>query len=347
MKPVKTDYSKSSADISIEESEWRSRDQVILEYQRAASEHLIDLPVRSDCLLCGHGLENSNCFRHRRTDYAKCMHCGHVQIRALLPSGYPHSVSGTGFETVYPRLDASAYLSRRDRIYMPKLEWALSRMTEAGKSEETALKSSWLEIGCGAGYFLHALREKGVNTCHGLDENQELVATTNERCGAGSAHVSTNLCADLSASDADIIVAFFVLEHLEDANAFWRILSEKPSGTVFLFSVPMFGFSTVLEGALDGFAARNLDSAIHTQIYTDESIGYALDMAGYQKAAEWLFGQDAQDLCRLLLNRFAPFTDDRLGRDLAENLSRLIDPLQSAIDRARFCDARHILAVRS
>lgn len=343
---MKTDFSKPSADIAMEADAWQSRDQEILERQRVVSRHLADAPAREKCLLCEVNLKGLRLYRHRQTDYVFCGYCGHLQTRAQLPAGYPHAFAGNGFEAIYPRLDEQAYVSRRERIYMPKLDWALSRMTEAGGNVKKALKSSWMEIGCGAGYFLNALLAKGVRNVHGLDENADLVAAANEHCGDGCAQMTRDLFADIEACDADILAAFFVLEHVEDACRFWRIMSGKPSGTVFLFAVPTFGLSTALEGALDSFAARNLDSVIHTQLYTDRSIDYALNMAGYDKAAEWLFGQDAQDLCRLLARSTSPAMDGTVGQELTAKFSKLIDPLQSVVDHARFCDARHILAVK-
>jgi SAM-dependent methyltransferase len=343
---MKIDYSKPSADIALETGDWQRRDQETMQRQRKLSSQLAAAAARSACLLCGAGLSDAEAYCHRRVDYALCGNCGHLQTRNALPAGYPHALAGEAFEAVYPRLDKAAYASRRDRIYTPKLEWALSRMGEAGSSPAQALRESWLEVGCGGGYFLDALRSKGAVDFAGLDENEHLVAMANEVCGDGCARVTTDLVADLAASSAKNIAAFFVLEHLEEAERFWQVMREKSAGTVFLFAVPMLGFSTLLEGAVDGFAARNLDSVLHTQLYSDRSIDFALREAGYEKSAEWLFGQDASDLCRLLLNRIAAVSGDGMTVGLGEDLGRLVDPLQSAIDRARLCDARHILAVK-
>ena len=343
---MKTNYSKPSADIKLEVDAWKLQEEDTLARQYAISRYLENVPERKKCLLCDVNLVGARAYRHRHTNYVFCNNCGHLQTHVQLPTGYPHAFVGNGFEAIYPRLDEQAYVSRRDRIYIPKLEWALSSMPETDDNINNALNASWMEIGCGAGYFLSALRVKGVNAVRGLDENAELVVVANEHCGDGCAQVTQDLFADVDACDADILVAFFVLEHLEDAFEFWRILSAKPSGTIFIFAVPTFGLSTVLEGALDSFAARNLDSVIHTQLYTDNSIDYALNKAGYDKTAEWLFGQDAQDLSKLLVRSVTSLMDKTIGEELTIKLSKLIDPLQSVLDQSRFCDARHIIAVK-
>lgn len=343
---MKTKYSKPSSDIALETADWIQRDQETYARQTLVAKRLENAQLRTQCLLCASNINDASAYRHRQTDFISCSCCGHLQSRVQLPTGYPYAFIGAGFEAIYPKLDNLSFASRRDRIYKPKLDWVLSNIEAMGKSQNEILQMSWLEIGCGAGYFLDALRVKGAKNVHGLDENAELIAIAKENCGEQCADISEDMITDVLDADIDIVAAFFVLEHIEESNQFWSVMAEKKAGTMFFFAVPTFGISTVLEGAVDGFAARNLDGVIHSQLYTDRSIDYALSIAGYEKVAEWLFGQDASDLCRLLINRIAAVSDETLSRELAENMSKLIDPLQHAIDRARLCDARHVLAVK-
>jgi hypothetical protein len=43
------------------------------------------------------------------------------------------------------------------------------------------------------------------------------------------------------------------------------------------------------------------DGIVHRQLYTDESIRHAVALGGFTIVAEWVFGQDADDLSRFLL----------------------------------------------
>ena len=341
------DYSKPSADIAVETEGWVERDKALLEHQKKLAQHLLYGEERKHCLLCSSPLDASPGYKHREIDYLFCGQCDHLQTRIQPPDDYPYAQSGSGFEAINPVLNAMDYKSRRDRIYLPKLDWILSKVELAGFSIESALASNWPELGCGAGYFLHALQAKGAHKIIGIDGSAGLVAEANRHCGKEVAYLSNSILDDLEASREMIIAAFFVLEHIEDAARLWHILSNKPSGTLFAFAVPTFGLSTITEGAFDGFAARNLDSGVHTQLYTDHSINYALEKAGYHKVSEWLFGQDAQDICRLLLQRIEPKMHSLLAVDLSQRLKSLVDPLQQVIDRSRLCDARHVLAVKS
>lgn len=341
-----THYSKPSSDIDIEVYGWDQREKSLLESQRILSNYLHDGPLREACLLCDKPLDRSQAYRHRSVELRICANCGHLQTTRKLPSGYPQHLSSDGFEKIYPQLDNDSYLSRRDRIYTPKLDWILSRINALGISSDKALDSSWLELGCGAGYFLSSLQSKGARNIVGLDSNNLLVNEANRHCTSDVARFSPAMFEELKSSTADIINAFFVLEHIEEAHDFWQIMSNKPSGTIFAFAVPAFGLSTITEGAFDSFAARNLDNVVHTQLYTDNSIDYVLEYAGYSKIGEWLFGQDAQDLCRLLIQKLSPHMDNILLNETASKLSSIIDPFQQVLDHLRLCDARHVIALK-
>lgn len=339
---MRTDYSKPSADISVEALRLQLEDQDILATQKSLTLILEQANPRSACLLCGGSLDAGGPYRHRDVPYLFCSTCGHLQTKVQPPLGYPYEFSGQGFDVIYPKLDPEAYRSRRDRVYMPKLDWACSCISEANPTRELN-DSSWCEIGCGAGYFLNALQSKGVRSLKGLDADRELVSIANQMLGNTYVEHTADLLVDLRVANADIYVAFFVLEHIEQAKQFWEIMSEKPEGTLFLFSVPTFGFAALLENAFHNFAARSLDSVFHTQMYTEQSLDHALMSAGYEKIAEWLFGQDAQDLCRVLATTMNGAALGELTAPYAKTLVALMDPLQEAIDRARCSDARHLL----
>ena len=342
---MKTDYSKPSADISLEALRLQAEDKDILATQKHLSSVLNRAACREECLLCGGNIGAGVPYRHRDVDYVFCSICGHLQTKVQPPSGYPYDFSGQGFDVIYPKLDPEAYRSRRERVYMPKLDWAISCMSGVHSVKELH-DTSWCEIGCGAGYFLSALQSKGVKSIRGLDADRELVSIANQMLGDTFVQQTSDLLADLRAANADIYAAFFVLEHIDQAKQFWEIMSEKPTGTLFVFSVPTYGFAALLENAFHNFAARSLDSVFHTQMYTDESLNFSLDNAGYVKLAEWLFGQDAQDLMRLLVSSLNSTTGDAAASRYMEIAVSLIDKIQGAVDTSRFCDARHLIVVK-
>jgi hypothetical protein len=119
------------------------------------------------------------------------------------------------------------------------------------------------------------------------------------------------------------------------------------AGTLFAFSVPVMGLATLLEAAVDGYFARNLDSVLHLQLFTDRSIRHALNLAGFEPRAEWIFGQDVDDVLRMLVAGLIDKYPPALLASETKRLAAASDDLQHALDRHRLADARHVLAIKT
>lgn len=348
-KELITRYSKPVGDVlqetSILESEWKDR----VKRQQQFTEALQRFPLRKRCICCAESLRGIH-FDHHRVGFVECHLCGHVQTAKKPSPGYPHDMcDNTLYSNVYPELSEQEYRSRRDRIYRPKLDWILSTMSAIGYPETELLRKQWVEIGSGAGYFLSAANQMGVRQIIGLEADEQLVARSRQH----NPNVTTQLWKRrfdnaLDDFDAELYCSFFVLEHADDLMPVWNALRRKPSGTFFAFSVPIFGFSCLLEQAFANDYARNLDGVLHTQLFTDTSIRHGLKLAGYTLVGEWIFGQDILDLTRLLNNATdRGLRDAAIYSDLLGDLRKAQDALQGALDINRLADQRHLLAVRN
>lgn len=346
MPDINYKYSKEAKAVIQESGAWVRHETERLAYQRRVPAHLADAAPRPACIVCAGSLANAPQFEHRDVPYVRCGRCGHVQTKAAPPASYPEAfVDEARPDYIYPKLDAAAYVSRRDNIYRPKLNWIIDVLKVEGWSDASLKAARWAELGTGAGYFLHALQDYGVPSIVGIEANRSLVENANEMLSGGLVqHHEGTLEDAVRALDAEIFASFFVLEHVDPSHAFWEALGEKPSGTIFAFSVPCFSLATLLESATCEYSARNLDSLVHTQLYTDRSISHALDLAGFDPVACWIFGQDSFDLGRLLTNRIAERCDEKILADVKQQVEALLDPLQAVIDRQHFADARHMLA---
>jgi hypothetical protein len=85
---------------------------------------------------------------------------------------------------------------------------------------------------------------------------------------------------------------------------------------------------------------------VHRQLYTDESIRYGVELAGLTIVAEWIFGQDADDLSRFLLQNLEPNASTRWFRDVSRKVMGVQDGIQQVLDRARLADQRHVIAIK-
>lgn len=302
-------------------------------------------PPRSTCLLCAHSLADSATFQHRGVLFYECGRCHHVQSRNDPDEHYEQTVSKVlGYEGVYPALDMENYKRRCDRIYQPKADWLFDALHESGKNPA---KLSWCDIGCGTGSFLYALKQSGCTSLYGIDRDEHNLKIAQDILGDDTVARHTGSFAQaLRKKEADIYSAFFVLEHVKEASEAIEALKNLPQGCFFAFSVPTMGLITLFESVLPNHYPRNLDGMMHTQIYTEDSIRYLLDQSNLEPVSEWIFGQDAIDIHRFLSINLKKLYPPSLYERMQEKLIPLIDPLQTAIDRGHFSDARHILAIR-
>lgn len=336
-------YSKPSVDIRKESVREKKIDGIIFSKQQKAARALLGCKDRIRCILCGNALKGEE-FSHRGLSFVRCGSCGHIQTKAMPPDGYPW----IRFKKLYPPLGRSEYLSRKNRIYAPKLKWIISCLKKMGCSDKTIKNSSWTELGCGGGYFLACLRDWGVRDFVGFDSDIDMVKRANSFAGEDKArHYNGKIEAIFDMRPSKIFVSFFVLEHVGNARDVFLKMRSLPKGTVFVFAVPVFGFSGILDGIFKENYARSLDCVAHTQIYTDRSIRYALDRAGFEIASEWIFGEDSVDFTRFILNNLSGGYSGRMLARIERDLLRLQDDFQGMLDRARMSDQRHILAVKT
>ena len=344
---MKIDYSKPLNDIG-PEREVRLSQKTEEKYyvQKEISQILKAVPPREACLICQTKLKGSE-FIHRSIPFVRCETCGHILTKGLPPKDYPYHEKDSSFHNIYPDLKAKEYQDRIERIYQPKLDWIHSVLSDRFTKKELQLKN-WVELGCGAGYFLSCLASNEYNKITGFDMDSGLVMKTNAMTPdyVKVYHGDDSIHETIKSSSAQVYVAFFVLEHVLNPFEFYQELSHLPTNTIFIFSVPLFGVSCMLEGAFDNLYARNLDSVLHTQLYTEKSIEYAMNIADFEQIGQWVFGQDAEDFSRFILTSLR----DNYPNDLYEEASKILldfqDPLQQLFDVNHLSDQRHIIAIK-
>jgi len=342
---IRTDYSKPSLDIKKEESERIANESELVDGQNKAVDFLKKHQDRKKCLLCGDNLKGEK-FDHRGLIFVLCGKCGHIQTKINPPAGYPFiPEAGYKYKHIYPQQNFEEYKGRMLRIYKPKLDWAISCLNEIGYNNDKLKSMQWTEIGCGGGYFLAALKDFGVKKFIGIDMDADLVKFAQEKLGDDKVTISnSNKPEEIVAKyPADIYTAFFVFEHFENSYSFFSALKNLPAGTIIIFSVPLFGLTSLLENIFVANYARSLNGIVHTQAFTDKSINYALNLAGFEMIAQWIFGQDANDLTRIMINHVKNKLPKSIQRETINKIITLIDPIQANIDRANFSDQRHFI----
>lgn len=338
-------YSKSAVDVQLEGANILAQDTELQKTILEVTALLKEYPSRSRCIVCVNELEESEVFQHRDIPFKYCSQCGHVQTFHEVDETYDQAISKSlGYEVIYPELDQEAYNSRCTRIYEPKARWIIESLKE---SSIIPAELKWCDVGCGAGYFLKSLQNAGCKNIQGLDIDAHNLKIAQDVLGDEIVTQNPYSFGQVFANiHADIYTSFFVLEHITNTSKVIDALNAKPKGTLFAFSVPVFGFITVFESIIKDHYPRCLDAMMHTQIYTEKSLAYFIEESGYEIISEWIFGQDMMDFYRFISSNTAERYPESLRRESMMKFEALIDPIQSAIDLAHFADARHILMVK-
>ena len=155
-------YSKPLSDVFREGENKRPKNHLVYANQKHMIQSLLSGPPRDRCILCRFDIKGDQ-FLHRGVEFIRCNNCGHIQTLTEPPADYPfgeeYSIS---YADSYPKLTKRDYEDRKNRIYKPKLDWIVSYLLEIGNSRQEIEDMRWLDIGCGAGYFLSSLREFGA-----------------------------------------------------------------------------------------------------------------------------------------------------------------------------------------
>ncbi|MCK6418561.1 MAG: class I SAM-dependent methyltransferase [Alphaproteobacteria bacterium] len=339
-------YSKPSTDVAIEFDAIFHQEEKLVALVESMNNELTAYPVREYCNLCENSLNMSEKFLHRSLPFYTCQICGHVQSMNMPDKKFhSHVAKRLGYDQIYQTPDEKAYSSRCERVYRPKWDWAHEVLK---KLQRNAQKLQWHEIGCGSGYFLKCLKDAQVNNISGVDIDKSGIGVAKKFLGPEVKLWCNEDRFEESLSDvqADVYVAFFVLEHIDLLFKVADALARKPSGTIFIFSVPVMSFITLFESSISQHYPRNLDGMLHTQIFTDESIDYFIKRSGFEIASQWVFGQDIMDINRFLAFRLKDKYPEDLLRRMIKKMQNATDGMQTALDQNFFSDARHILAVK-
>ena len=341
-------FSKPSIDIEEESSLIIEHEIDRFNDQKKFSNILKVSSKRKKCACCGHKL-NGNNFEHRNLTFVECSTCGHIQTLNQPPKNYLNLLSASSFFSLaYPQLNKKEFVNRQNRIYKPKLDWIFSSLKQLGYKDSDLLKKKWLEIGSGAGYFISAAKDKGIQEIIGLEQDKKLyLDSVSNNPDAEIVNWDSTFDQAIETYNVDIFCSFFVLEHIDDLPLVWKKINEKPANTLFVFSVPVYGLSCILENAFTEQYARNLDGVIHTQLFTDESIQYAMNMANCEILSEWIFGQDVSDLLRFLeFSQKNKNINTKIHKKLNSGLKRVHDELQSTFDHSKLSDQRHFISIK-
>lgn len=337
-------YSKS-ADfyVNTKNDFFDDNDSLLIKAERQ-NEFYNQQPLRVQCKICNHTLSTGSDFLSHQVRYVFCDNCSHLNGA--------HEDTKSFVDNLYIQNDGAVYaesyidtnfVNRAEHIYVPKLNFLRANLP-------AGVQLKLLDVGCGAGYFVYAALLKGFDA-RGLDVNQTMVDFGNQQISHllkqnPLSHASeSDFFKSISNSDATVISAIGVIEHLRDPNAFIEAFHRSEAQYLF-YSVPMFSFSVMVEQIFSTVYPRQL-SGDHTHLFTEQSIDWLHQNRKLNVLAEWRFGTDMMDLYRsMVVDITQKGASPKLASFLNEGLGKNIDELQSVLDRNHFCSEIHCLVAK-
>lgn len=171
---------------------------------------------------------------HMHYRILRCERCGLVFSSPILPS---QEISKFYRESVCTYEDQIPYTTRT--------YWGIFKRVR----RQLPLQPKILEVGCGNGFFLEALRQQGINDVWGVEPSRQMLAQA-------STFLKKRIKADIfrrglfKSSSFDIVCFFHVLDHVLDPNEFVEEVFEllRPGGLVLVVVHDVTGLAVKLLG---------------------------------------------------------------------------------------------------
>ena len=302
-------------------------------------------PVRTVCKLCSDFLPIGDDFINHGIPYKFCPSCGHLNGKFQDSQDFFSQMYllENGIEYNSAAYVAQDFISRVQNVYIPKLDFLLENLVKKNPSV--------LDIGCGAGHFVSACLSAGIDA-KGIDVSQTSISFGNHNLSLQygvrplSQVDSQNFTTKILESDATVITAIGVIEHIQDLPAFFNAICQSNAKYVF-YSVPMASLSVLVENLMPNVFPRHL-SADHTHLFTEASLNELNKLLQITPIAEWRFGTDIPDLLRSFLISFQDSKVTAHAYDFfIEKLNSMCDELQGTLDRNHFCSEIHVIGIRN
>jgi 2-polyprenyl-3-methyl-5-hydroxy-6-metoxy-1,4-benzoquinol methylase len=212
-----------------------------------------------------------------------------------------------------------------------------------------------LDVGVGAGAFLHYARHRGWDV-HGLDVQEEFARGTSERTGI-PVYASTLDDTEIQAQRFDAVTMWDVIEHVPSPRATLAAAAAvvRPGGILALSTINAASLNARLFGGSWVFWNRSGRVPEHLQAFTPDTVRLALHEAGFSMVAmhtRFAAGAIIEPAARLLAldrrlgDRWNRARRSMAGRAAGFALWRLTEFLGKPLDTVQMGDMLEVYALR-
>lgn len=334
-------YSKPFGNLNSMKTSFFENNDGMLEMADGMAKILLAQPKRTVCKICESPLPDIF-FKSHNIGYIKCDKCGHLNSECVDNDEFASKVYvEDDYSKNYSAADKEAYNKRLESIYIPKAEYLKDCLSKEGVNDIKIL-----DIGAGCGYFVNAARRLNMSAT-GIEVSPSEVEYGNKMAEEDIlTHIGLTDSIDyIKNTDANIISAIGVLEHLTHLQENLEAIKENKNIKYLYASVPMFSFSCAFEAANQDCYNRHMGGT-HTHLFTNESIACMAEKIGFEVSYEWRFGSDVNDLYRFLLVSLEKNGNKEFGKYFAEKFIPLMDDIQNIMDKSEFSSELHFILKR-
>jgi|SRR5579883_3460458 len=288
------------------------------------------------CPLCGEEHRSHLCHVYGFA-YVECSQCGSAYVdnppsEADISAAYSSDYYTAANRVLLANPNVIEY--RLQVVARPKVAFALEYAKRgAGR---------WLDIGCGVGEILAAVKEHGLETL-GIETNRMEAdfARENFQLDVVEKYIDASNLREFQGFD--VISLFSVVEHVPDPNALLETIAKlQRAGETLVIETPHFpSLSAFSQIAFPDLVNRMMHPPLHLFLFSLKAIEMLLTRHGYWIKAVWMFGQDFYEF----LSTMAILTPIS-GTRLQSTLAALTNEFQLSIDSAGLSDEMLLVAER-
>ncbi|NLG04759.1 MAG: methyltransferase domain-containing protein [Clostridia bacterium] len=333
-------YGKPLGNLMEFKSNFFEQNEAMLKMADDMGDVLRKQPKRTGCKICG-GKLGTPLFTSHDIGYILCERCGHLNSEYEDTEEFANKVYiEDDYLKNYSETDKEAYKKRLQTIYIPKAEYLKECLSKE--------KAEWkvLDIGAGSGYFVQAAKSLGLRA-EGIEISPTQVSFANQMAGEEILKcVSSDKISDyIRSTDAQVLSAIGVFEHIITLKDTLRAIQENPSIQYIYLSVPMFSFSCAFETSHQLCYNRHTGGT-HTHLFSQQSLQYMADSMDFMIDSQWKFGSDAMDLYRFLCVSLEQSGNKEFKDYFSKKFLPLIDDIQLIFDQSDFASEVHMLMKR-
>ena len=309
-------------------------------------------PLRSRCKNCEKKIKGLN-FKKLNINYILCNYCGHFngiyEDTKLLSKKFYQTSEQENYSKIYVEKEKKFYNKRIKNIYLPKAKFLIENLINKEKNKKKIYQEfSYIDIGCGSGYFISSLKKLKIKNIKGFDPSKRMINYGNlinnfELLNFVNHDKTKDIIKEIDKDKKTCVTMIGSLEHIYNQNEILREIKRKKNIKYLYISVPCFSPSSFIEIIFD----RNFQRVLapqHTHLYTERSLKYLEKKFNYKIISEWWFGADIVDLYRNFYIEIQK--KDKFGQTkkiFNDMFLKVLDNMQLEIDKKKLSSEAHIL----